>query len=412
LTAAQFRRTGLGLAQVGEVDNYDASTSLPRPIRVMHVLFALRMGGAELGVVKLANGLTHSRVTTAICSCKPSDSLKTRLAPEVSLIEFDRRDGQDPRLVLQLARLFRRERPDIVHTHSWGTLLEGFVAARLAGVPHVVHGEHGTMEMRGRSVWLQRWAWKRADRVLSVSSRLAESMSAHVRYPLDRIRVIRNGIDTDRFSPEHRLSARAALGFDTDDVVVGTAGRLVPVKDHATLLRALGSLRSRGRRFKALIAGEGPLREPLLAAAEDEKLTGSVQFLGARDDIERVLAACDVFVLSSVSEGLSNTILEAMASGVAVVATHVGGADELVEDGRTGLLVPPSNPNRLAEAIESLLSDAPRRRAMGLAGRQRARQEFSLERMVAAYEALYSGLVDGPRPSRSGTKRTEPICVA
>ena len=363
-----------------------------RPVRVFHVLFALRLGGTEAGVVKLVNAHDRRLVSSAIVSCKPSDSLRTQVADDVPVFEFDRREGNDPRIILQLMRLFRHERPDVVHTHSWGTVCEGLVAAKLARVPFVVHGEHGTMELRPMNRRVQRWAWGRFDRVLSVSSRLAEKMAREVGFDAVRIDVIRNGIDVQRFAPGRRIEARRALGLLSDEIVVGTLGRLVPVKDHANLLAAVARLRTQGRQFTLLIVGDGPLRADLESIVLANGLGDTVRFLGARADADRVLAAMDVYVSSSASEGLSNTIIEAMATGLPVVATHVGGSDELVEDGLTGRLVPAQHADALAAGLAELLNDAELRTRYGAAGRQRAEHEFSLSHMVSGYEAMYRGL--------------------
>jgi glycosyltransferase involved in cell wall biosynthesis len=175
-------------------------------------------------------------------------------------------------------------------------------------------------------------------------------------------------------------------------VVVGTAGRLVPVKDHANLIDALALARTRQRNLITVISGDGPLRVELERRVTERQLTGQVRFLGHRSDIEHVFAALDVFVLPSRSEGMSNTILEAMASSVPVVATHVGGADELVEHGRTGLLVPPADSNALAEALAALIADSRLRGQMAGAARMKAENEFSLSRMLLDYQALYVAL--------------------
>jgi len=367
----------------------------------MHLLHTFGVGGMEVGITKLVNGLDGARVTSTICSCCPGDSLKERLRPDVRLFELDRRPGNDIALVTKLYSLMRRERPHVLHTHRWATLCEGVIAARLAGVPFVVHGEHGTLETRPLNVRVQRWMWKRVDRVLSVSSRLAERMSRDVGFPLDRITVIRNGVDLDRFTPLKRGPARAALGIAAADLVIGSVGRLVAVKDQATLLRALAIVRDAGVTFRGVIAGTGPLR------AELEGLRGqlglsSVELLGNRNDVDTVLATFDVFVLSSVSEGLSNTIQEAMATGVPVVATRVGGADELVQENRTGLLVPSSDPQSMADAILRLARDRAARGAMGAAGRERAEAMFSIRGMMRGYEELYIDVVTS-RASRYGT---------
>lgn len=359
--------------------------------RVMHLVHTYGVGGMEVGITKLVNALDGSRVCSSICSCCPGDSLKTRLRPDVPLFELRRRSGNDPALVAQLYRLLKKERPHVLHTHRWATLCEGVIAARLAGVPFVVHGEHGTLETRRHNAFVQRAVWNRVDRLLSVSSRLAERMAREIRFPLEKITVIRNGVDIDRFRPRNQSAARLALGLPVDTLVIGCVGRLVTVKDYPTFLRALVLIRDRGIASEVVIAGTGPLRDELMSMAATLGLA-NVKFLGNRDDVDQVLAAFDVFVLSSSSEGLSNTIQEAMATGLPVVATRVGGADELVEQSQTGLLVAPGDSRALADAIALLAQDPARRRRMGEAGRRRAESLFGLDVMIREYESLYVSL--------------------
>ena len=156
------------------------------PIRVMHLVHSFRFGGMEVGVAKLADAMDPAIVLSRICSCRSSDSLKERLQ-QMKLFELNRRPGHDLRLIGQLYMLMRRERPVILHTHGWGTLCEGLLAARLANVPIVVHGEHSTLETRRHNAIVQRWAWNRASQVLSVSSRLRERMAAEIGFPIGRI---------------------------------------------------------------------------------------------------------------------------------------------------------------------------------------------------------------------------------
>lgn len=358
----------------------------------MHVMFAFSLGGLEGGVLKLSNGFDRRLIAPSICSCRPADEMKTQLRPDVSLFEMNRKLlGNDPAFVLQFTRLLRRERPDILHTHGWATLVEGFVAARLAGVRAIVHGEHGTLIPR--NAWIQRTLWGRVDQVLSVSSVLAQRMSNVMGFPEERIRTIRNGVETERYTPALRSHARASFGLASDDVVVGVVGRLEPVKDQQGLLDAVGLLARQGLRFKVMIAGEGTLRSQLEAQVAALGIADRVSFLGMRLDVETVMAALDLFVLSSKSEGLSNTILEAMASGLPIVATDVGGARELLEPGTHGLLVPSQNVEALSRAIGELVTDAPRRVAMGLASRARAVNEFSVQSMIRAYENVYTQMM-------------------
>jgi sugar transferase (PEP-CTERM/EpsH1 system associated) len=361
-----------------------------RPVRVMHVIHHLQPGGMEYGLVKLVNGLAGSGIESVICSTTTaSPAMKALLAADVRVVELSRRAGNDPTLIWQLFKTCRRERPDIVHTHAWGTLVEGYVAARLARVPAVMHGEHGTLQLAPSQVRVQRWVWSRVDWLLSVSSRLAERMSAAVGVERQRITVVRNGVDLTRFGLTARDAARRELGVDDDVVLVGHAGRLVEVKDQAALVQAAAALKAQGERFRVVIAGEGPLRGALEAQIDRLGVSDCVQLLGHRGDVERFFAALDVYVLCSRSEGMPNTILEAMATGVPVVSTQVGGADELVVEGQTGLLVPPVRPDLLAEGIGRLVGDVDLRTSMGAAGKARATQAFSLAAMVAGYRDVY-----------------------
>jgi sugar transferase (PEP-CTERM/EpsH1 system associated) len=295
--------------------------------------------------------------------------------------------------VWELYRLFRRERPHIVHTHAWGTLLEGLFAARFAGVPIVVHGEHGTLQLRRRQRLLQRFGWSRVDRLLSVSTRLAERMAHEVGFPPDRIHTIHNGVELSRFQTGiGRSNARRALGLPVDTPIVGAVGRLVPVKDHTCLVDAVARVGRDGLQPVLVIAGDGPRRRAIEEHASSLGIGDRVRLLGHRKDIDVVFAALDVFVLSSVSEGLNNTILEAMAAGLPVVATRVGGADEMVLEGSTGFLVPPGSPDMIAEALRRLLVDPVAAAAMGEAGRARAERDFDLGRTILKYERLYTDL--------------------
>ena len=371
-------------------DEYPAPRTL---LRVMHVVFGFHPGGMELGVLKLVNGLDPRRIRSAVCSTQGARELAPMLAPQVAFFELQRRAGNDPRLVWDLCRLFRRERPHIVHTHAWGTLLEGLIAARLARVPIVVHGEHGTLQLHARQRVCQRYAWSRVDRLLSVSSRLAERMAHEVGFPLNRIQTIRNGVDLSRFAGNISHSeARRVLNLPAEGTVVGAVGRLVPVKDHLGLLETAALLGRDGLRPVVVIAGDGPLRADIENRAAALGINHQVRLLGHRQDIDTVLAALDVFVLPSRSEGLSNTILEAMAASVPVVATRVGGADEMVEDDATGILVPAASPPALAAALARLLQDPELRLAMGRAGRARVEREFDLLKTVRQYEGLYADL--------------------
>jgi glycosyltransferase involved in cell wall biosynthesis len=276
-------------------------------------------------------------------------------------------------------------------------------------VPLVVHGEHGTLQLKARQRWLQRLGWSGVDQHLSVSSRLAERIERETGFPVERIRTIRNGVDLSRFARIDRHGARTSLGLSADTLVAVTIGRLVPVKDHDTLLQAVAQVRAHGIPVTMAIAGDGPLKDQLTHRAAALGLKTAVRFLGYRSDAETVLAAADLFVLSSESEGLSNPILEAMATGLPVVATNVGGADELVEEGVTGRLVSPRSPVALADAMVSMLADPQVRRAMGEAGRMRAEGEFSLEVMIQRYQTMYCEVAIRAGSRVAGVRQSEVV---
>jgi len=370
------------------------------------------MGGMERVLVKVLNGLNNESTVSAVCDLEPEHEALPcpGLNSEVPVHVIGRKRGNDPGLVWRMVQLLRRERPDIVHSHTWGTLCEGYAATRLAGEASFVHGEHGTMELRARNILVQRWVWSRADALLSVSSQLADRMAEQVGISRERVQVIRNGVDLQKFGSIPSVEARRDLGLDNGQFVIGTVGRLVAVKGHETLLAALAEVRRERTNALALIAGEGPLRGDLAARADALGVASAVRFMGERNDVARVLAALDVFVLTSHSEGLPNTVLEAMAAGLPVVATNVGGVAELVDHDRTGLLVPRSEPLVLARAIRALSVDHERRVRFGDAGRTKAASEFGLARMLAEYERLYMRLARGIRAQRTRGERT-PECA-
>ena len=276
-----------------------------RKVRVVHLVFSLEPGGMEHGVVKLVNAFDTSRVRASVCSTTPGGELLPQVASHVSVHHCRRRPGHDARLVRDLFVHFRRTRPDIVHTHGWGTLLEGMVAARAARVPYIVHGEHGTLQLKGYQRRLQRLGWSAADQVLSVSHRLAERMSRETGFPLARIQTIPNGVNLTRFSSVGRSVARTILGIASDAPTVVTIGRLVPVKNQRMLIEAVHLLRERDVNLTLLIAGDGVLKEELSNWIRECRLEDQVRLLGHRSDVEVVLAAADIFALPSNSEGMS-----------------------------------------------------------------------------------------------------------
>jgi sugar transferase (PEP-CTERM/EpsH1 system associated) len=223
---------------------------------------------------------------------------------------------------------------------------------------------------------------------VTVSRDLARWLIEDVRVPARKVRTIYNGVDTCSFSPGDREAARHGLGVPDGWKVVGTVGRLDPVKDHEGLIQAFARVPQDGPVLLVLV-GDGPLRGRLATVVSRLDLQDRIRILGDRDDIPLLLRSFDVFVLPSVGEGVSNALLEAMATGLPVVATQVGGNQELVQDGVTGRLVEARCPEALAAVITAYLKNTELARRHGAAGRARVEREFSLTRMLAAYEELY-----------------------
>lgn len=364
-------------------------------IHAVHVLDSLAVGGMENGVVNVINA-TRDQVRHTVVTMTGRGPLSERLPASVPIHCIGKRAGTDLGAVLRLGRLVRGLRPDVVHSRNWGAF-DAVVAARLAGVRTVVHGEHGreAADPQGldpRRNRLRRLLAPLVSRFVTVSLDLRRWLVITVGIPAHKVVTIHNGVDTARFSPADSSEAREALGLPIGATVIGTIGRLDPVKDQAGLIEAFSGLAESGSSPILAIVGEGPSRPALEEQILRRGLSQRVRLFGERRDVATALRAFDVFVLPSRAEGMSNTILEAMASGLPVVATDVGGNPELVEPETTGRLVPPGDPHALEAALRGYVADAYLRRSQGKAGRERVIQQFSLDRMAQAHAGLYGSL--------------------
>lgn len=364
------------------------------PATVVHVVHSLAVGGTENGVVNVINGLAMG-LRHAVVAVTASGPLAARLPAGTPVVALGKRPGIDPASMLRLARALRRLRPDIVHTRNWGAL-DAVMAARLVRVPAVIHGEHGRevgdpAGLNRRRNRIRRALSPLVDRFVAVSRDLERWLVHTVGIPAAKVQTIHNGVDTERFTDEGRGAGRAALGVADDTLVIGTVGRLDPVKDQIGLLDAFAALPSSDRAV-LVVVGDGPCRAALKARAARPDLASRVRFLGERGDVATLLPGFDVFALSSISEGISNTLLEAMACGLPVVATRTGGNPELVVPGVTGALVPVSDCRALARALATYGEDAHLRALHGKAGRERAVEHFSLGEMTCRHRDLYATL--------------------
>lgn len=364
------------------------------PLRIVHVLSSLKMGGQERVALDLAAAQVKRghRVAALSIAPLPHGELAPRFeAAGARVLSAPKGEGFDAGLVARLARLFARERFDVVHTHNPQPLAYAAPAGRLARAT-VVHTKHGKNPATGRKLWLRRATGHLAHAYVAVSEATAEVARANHECSPRRLHVIPNGVDLEAFKPDPqgRRAARAELGIPEDAWVVGTVGRVSAEKDHPLLVRAAGPLL--GPKARLVIVGDG---DEMPAAREAARpFSPWVTLTGMRHDVPRLLASFDVFALSSRSEGLPLALLEGMASGLAVVSTDVGGVGEVVDRGAAARLVAAGDEAALRSALAGLLASPDLTR--DLAARARARAaHYAADRVVDAYLALYTRAARG-----------------
>lgn len=374
---------------------------------IAHVIYRLDFGGLENGVVNLVNRMPCDRFRHAVVCLTGATDFRRRITrPDVAVHCLDKPPGNDVATHVRLWRLLRALRPDIVHTRNLAAL-ECQLAAALARCPVRVHGEHGRDidDVDGsnrRRRWIRRVFKPFVHCYVTVSADLATYLGEAVGVPASRITRICNGVDTERFHPRAAGSARRQAAGAGQPFVIGTVVRMDPVKDPLALVRAFLLLRQlmpqRASSLRLAMAGDGALRARAAAMLEGAGAASAAWLPGACDDVPGFLRELDLFVLPSLAEGISNTVLEAMASGLPVVATRVGGNAELVQEGVTGALVPPGDPLTMARAISRYVMDREMARRHGAAARSLVEERFGLDAMVGGYMDLYEQALEG-RPA-------------
>jgi glycosyltransferase involved in cell wall biosynthesis len=360
-------------------------------IRVVLAIESSGPGGAERMIVSLAQALRRAGDEPVVATLKPGWMTARAEAAGIPVWIEPQRPGLDPGWVIRFARRLSRERIDVLHSHEFGMNSYGGAAALLSRTPAIstIHGRHWVVDRLRRRV-AYRVLRALGIPVVAVSRDLAGFLEQRLGLSPGRLEVVHNGIPIEpALGTEERAARRAALrselGVPPKLPLLIAVGNLYPVKDHATLLRALSLLPDAW----LAIAGRGGEEENLRRLARELGIAERVHLLGLRDDIPRLLAAGDVFVQPSRSEGLPLAVLEAMAQGIPVVATDVGGVGEAVSDAETGYLVRPGDPAGLATAVGRILDSPDRGAALAAAASARVREEFSVEHMLARYRELY-----------------------
>jgi len=381
------------------------STADPRPL-VVHVVYRFDTGGLENGVVNLIDGMRDWRhAVVALTEAVPAFCARIRRS-DVSCHSLHQPAGHGWRSWPALLRILRALRPQVVHTRNLAAL-EMQPVAWWAGVPLRVHGEHGrdAEDPHGRSrkhQWIRRAYRPFVHRYVALSKELERYLVETVGFSRHAVTQITNGVDVERFAPVAAPVRAPGCPFTEPGLcLAGTVGRMQTVKAQPLLAHAFVAALSQRPALRAtlrlVLVGEGPLKAECERILADAGLRDLAWLPGERNDVPAVMQGLDLFVLPSLAEGISNTILEAMASGLPVVATAVGGNADLVDDGVTGQIVPAGDVPALADALARWAQDEDARRSASAAGRVRVVDQFSLPAMVSAYQRVYAGATHGAR---------------
>ena len=390
--------------------------STASPLRVAYVVHTFHMGGLERFVSRMANHLDRTRFSpSVVCLGRNGDAAKWIEKQDVPIVEIGKRPGNDWRAIGKLARALRDLKADIAHSHNWGTLVETAVARRRAGTAIHVHGERGMeLEDLRAPAWrkkirglMMRWAFRRANAVVAVAEAVRQRIVRQSGFQAEQIQIIPNGVDRPVAprGPMARAVIRRSLDVADDAILVGSVGRLVPVKDFSLLIQAIGRLICGASDIHLVLVGDGPLRCQLQADAVSAGIADHVHVVGQQDAVGDWLAAMDIYVNSSLNEGMSQSVLEAMAAGLPLLVADVGDSAAMVggESG-CGIVVPPGDIEAMSTALNELCADPDRRRTLGTRAIARHQSRYAIEVMVAHYELLYEQLAAvAPRPAKSAT---------
>jgi glycosyltransferase involved in cell wall biosynthesis len=354
-------------------------------LTVCHMITSLRYGGAERQFVNLLNHLPCERKYVVLMRAESPTGLAPLLENDIQVFSLGVKRGRYVlSYVMRLARLLRQLGVDILHTHTFWPNLYGSLAVKLAGIPVFVTSEHGKNEWKTP---VHRWV---EQKVISGTANMRICVSQDIL----RIRRDVEGIPASKlvYIPNGTIVPEVKRRDDFRSVTIGTVGRLVKAKDYPVLIRAMKMLRDNGRDYKLIIIGDGPERETLQNEVRRLGLEDVVQMPGFQSDIDLWLQRFSIFVMSSIREGQPLALLEAMASGLPVVATKVGGIPETVQDGSEGIIVEPGNPKALANAIKAVAKNEMRHQ-MGKKARERVRRDYSIDVVCAQYLDLYRRLM-------------------
>jgi len=340
--------------------------------------------------VDLVNSLPDRYVKTICCFDCLGPLLKS-IDQKAEVMLLKRNPGIDLKFIFRLARALRDRDIDLLHVHNNTAFFYGAIAAKIACVKRVVYTEHGrTQKLPLKTRLLHGLLSRSVHKTVVVSDYLKDLLVKDEWFPKNRVELIPNGISNAPYTIEYdRNALRNDLGVNRDSKLVGIVARLDPIKNHSLLLRSMKTVVEKEPKARLLIVGDGPLKEKLQRETKEMNLEDSVLFTGERQDVPKILKSLDIFVLCSISEGMSLTLIEAMAAGLPIIATDVGGNPKLIRSEENGMLVPSDDSNALSKAILNLLSNNDKANSLGQNARTRYESKYCLDKMVEKYRTLF-----------------------
>lgn len=366
------------------------------PIKILHVVLSMETGGLENGIVNITNLIDPEHFDMDILCLRARGELADRITRPNAKVIFNEDSGHGIITAAKnVYRACRQHNYDIVHAHGFTTMLASWLGGRLARAPVVINGEHGVLyDDTWRRRMLQRFLFNSMDLNLSVSAVLVDDIVKRFGAHADNFKAVINGVDTEKFKPD--LEARAAIrqqfGFTDENFIVGSVGRLVEVKNYPSLIKGFTQLHQTFPQARLIFVGDGDQRQVLEQCARDNGVLDQVYFPGRRNDVAALINAMDVFVLSSFSEGLSNTVLEAMSCGKPVVVTKVGGNPEIVVEDYCGHMYPSDDTEALCSYLRQFAESPEKVSAFSQNSRQHILDNLSIGAMIRGYEAVYTEL--------------------
>jgi sugar transferase (PEP-CTERM/EpsH1 system associated) len=363
-------------------------------IRVMHILYSFDMGGLENNIANLINSMDHKRFSHSICIFSDKTAAFQKVKTEdVKIFIVRRRFANDPTLVFRLARLLKKERPDIACTYNWGGI-EGIPASRMGGIKTIIHSEHGfdaeeIYRQKLRRIFIRRLLLEKCDKIIAVSRFIRRWLAETVKISKEKIAYMPNGCDLKIFYPGKDTEKRRSLGVEERDIVIGSVGSLKEMKGFDELVTAFAKIAKERDSLKLLLIGDGPQKDGLKRLAENLGVAKKTIFTGEIIETAFLYRAMDIFVLPSLAENFPIALLEAMATGLPIVATDVGDVRYMLDEENGGVIVKVKDAPAISRGVEYLLDD--RTEAIRRSGfaRKRVEELFSLDRMAAAYGSLY-----------------------